>query len=240
MQSAEPLKLVKYPLVALLLLAGAAVAATVSDEAPHFLLALAATAEVRLRELETRIDGQFQGYIPRTREAFTIVTAARDGGRLYTPLSAAGDGDVMVVTVGGRRHRITFDGALRDIVVRGTFDDRPWCAQIERAGLGWHITHDGVVESVRVLAPRDAELLALIPVKPPPDLSKFLLSPMPGLLVDIPVLSGQTVKAGERLAVIQAMKMENILFAQQDQVVGEIAAKKGDSLAFGQVIMEFT
>ncbi len=214
--------------------------ASVSDETPHFLLALAATAEVSLRELAAGIDGQFQGYVSHAREAFTVVTAARDGGRLYTPLSAASDGDVMVVTIGGHRHRITFDGAPRDIVVRGTFDDRLWCAQIERVGLGWHITHDGVVEAVRVLAPRDAELLALIPVKPPPDLSKFLLSPMPGLLVDIPVLPGQTVKAGERLAVIQAMKMENILFAQQDQVVGEIAAKKGDSLAFGQVIMEFT
>jgi propionyl-CoA carboxylase alpha chain len=90
-----------------------------------------------------------------------------------------------------------------------------------------------------VLAPRAAQLQALMPIKAPPDMSRFLLSPMPGLLVDIAVKAGQAVRAGERLAVIEAMKMENVLLAQQDGVVAKIAATKGESLAVDQVIMEF-
>ena len=78
-----------------------------------------------------------------------------------------------------------------------------------------------------------------MPFKAPPDLSKFLLSPMPGLLVDVAVTPGQAVRAGEKLAVIEAMKMENILTAAQDGVVGQIKAAKGESLAVDQVIMEF-
>jgi propionyl-CoA carboxylase alpha chain len=90
-----------------------------------------------------------------------------------------------------------------------------------------------------VLSPRAAQLLELMPFKAPPDLSKVLLSPMPGLLVDVAVAPGQAVRAGERLAAIEAMKMENILFAAQDGVVAEVAAKKGDSLAVDQVIIRF-
>ncbi|TMH09408.1 MAG: biotin/lipoyl-binding protein, partial [Betaproteobacteria bacterium] len=79
----------------------------------------------------------------------------------------------------------------------------------------------------------------LMPFKAPPDLSKFLLSPMPGLLVDVAVQPGQQVRAGEKLAVIEAMKMENILLATQDCVVGEVVATKGESLAVDQVIITF-
>lgn len=78
-----------------------------------------------------------------------------------------------------------------------------------------------------------------MPYKAPPDLSRFLLSPMPGLLVDVAVQPGQKVQAGEKLAVIEAMKMENILFAAQDGVVNKIVAGKGESLAVDQVILEF-
>ena len=84
-----------------------------------------------------------------------------------------------------------------------------------------------------------AELMALMPHKPPPDLSRFLLSPMPGLLADVAVVAGQAVRAGEKLAVIEAMKMENILVAAQDGVVAKVVAGKGESLAVDQVILEF-
>ena len=92
---------------------------------------------------------------------------------------------------------------------------------------------------MRVLRPRAAELFALMPVKQAPDLSRFLLSPMPGLLVRVAVGDGQEVKAGEELAVIEAMKMENVLRAERDAIVGAVKAKAGDSLAVDQVILEF-
>jgi len=90
-----------------------------------------------------------------------------------------------------------------------------------------------------VLGTRTAELFKLMPYKAPPDMSRFLLSPMPGLLVDVAVQPGQKVQAGERLAVIEAMKMENVLFAVADGVVGKLLASKGESLAVDQAILEF-
>jgi propionyl-CoA carboxylase alpha chain len=78
-----------------------------------------------------------------------------------------------------------------------------------------------------------------MPFKAPPDMSRFLLSPMPGLLADIVVKPGQPVQAGERLAVIEAMKMENILTAAQDVTVAEVMAAKGESLAVDQPILRF-
>ena len=79
----------------------------------------------------------------------------------------------------------------------------------------------------------------LMPYKPPADMSRFVLSPMPGLLVEVAVTQGQKVQAGERVAVIEAMKMENVLFAAQDGVVKSVKATKGDSLSVDQVIVEF-
>ena len=90
-----------------------------------------------------------------------------------------------------------------------------------------------------VLSPRAAELLALMPHKVAPDLSKFLLSPMPGLLVEVAVKRGQEVKAGQRLATIEAMKMENILHAERDGVVEEQLANAGESVAVDQPILRF-
>jgi propionyl-CoA carboxylase alpha chain len=84
-----------------------------------------------------------------------------------------------------------------------------------------------------------AELHQLMPYKLPPDMSRFILSPMPGLLVDVAVTVGQKVLAGERVAVIEAMKMENVLFAAADGVVGKVLAAKGESLSVDQAIIEF-
>ena len=90
-----------------------------------------------------------------------------------------------------------------------------------------------------VMSKSAANLQKLMPFKAPPDLSKFLLSPMPGLLVNIAVKKGQKVQAGERLASIEAMKMENVLFASQDAEVLDILANQGESLAVDQPIIQF-
>ena len=87
--------------------------------------------------------------------------------------------------------------------------------------------------------PRTAELHKLMPYKAPPDMSRYVLSPMPGLLTQVAVQPGQKVQAGERVAVIEAMKMENILFASADGTVKAILAQPGESLAVDQPIVEF-
>ena len=161
------------------------------------------------------------------------------GKRTTTPATVQVSGDVYLVTLGGRPRRISIASALRDIATVGLVDGKPFQAQVERFGLAYRVSHGGAQADVRVLSPRAAELQALMPFKPPPDLSRFLLSPMPGLLVDVAVAPGQAVRAGERLAVIEAMKMENILVAQHDGSVAEVLAAKGESLSVDQPIVRF-
>ena len=170
---------------------------------------------------------------------FVVLETDADGRRTVTPASVRREGDAFAVVVAGRSYAIAFDGHLRDVAVHGTVNGAPFSAQIERLMLAYRVMHHGAQLEVRVLSPRAAQLNALMPFKAPPDLSKFLLSPMPGLLVEVAVQAGQTVRAGERLATIEAMKMENVLLATRDGVVAKVLAAKGESLAVDQVIMEF-
>ncbi len=149
------------------------------------------------------------------------------------------DGEATDVTIGAKTRRISFASPLASIAVEGSVDGAPFRAQVERVGPGLRVVHHGVRVDVRVLTPRAAELRALMPFKPPPDLSRFLLSPMPGLLVNVAVQPGQAVRAGERLAVIEAMKMENVVVAANDGVVARIVATPGESVAVDEVILEF-
>src|SRR6185369_12832679 len=147
------------------------------------------------------------------------------------------------VEVAGRRYEICTTWHLGGARIRGTVNGKPFIAQVERGlpgnRLAFRITHNGARLDAIVLSPRGAELHALMPYKAPPDMSRFLLSPMPGLLVDVAVQEGQKVQAGERLAVIEAMKMENVLFAAADGVVAKVLAGKGESLMVDQPIVEF-
>ena len=126
-----------------------------------------------------------------------------------------------------------------DLLWHGTVNGRPVTVQVRRDSPDYLLASAGVTARVRVMSRRIAELNALMPRKEPPDTSRMLLCPMPGLVVSINVAEGQEVKAGETLAVIEAMKMENVLRAERDLVVAKIDAAKGDSLAVDAVIMEF-
>ena len=211
----------------------------VAHEAPGFMLALAAVSHRRSRERAARLTGQRRHCEVRIREDFVIVLRDESGRRDEIPVTVRPIGSMFQVGIAGVNHEVSFEDNLRDIAVHGHFDGKAFCAQIERVGLGYRITHNGASLFAKVFAPRHAELEALMPFKAPPDLSKVLLSPMPGLLVDVSVQPGQVVRAGERLAAIEAMKMENILFASQDGVVSEVLARKGESLAVDQVILKF-
>ena len=214
-------------------------AASVTHDDPNFLLALAVATNRRLLERSAGISGQLPGHELQIGADFVVVQTDAAGLRTHTPASVRAEGPVLQVEVAGRAYPIRFKGDLRDIAMHGDVGGAPFCAQIERLMLAYRITHQGAQVVVRVLSPRAAELNALMPFKAPPDLSKFLLSPMPGLLVDVAVQAGQTVRAGEKLAVIEAMKMENILVASQDCVVSMVRADKGESLSVDQVILEF-
>jgi propionyl-CoA carboxylase alpha chain len=126
-----------------------------------------------------------------------------------------------------------------EAVWHGTVGGKDVSAQVRPLLNGIRIAWKGMAVVARPMLPRVAELDRLMPVKLPPDTSKMLLCPMPGLVVSVAVAEGQEVKAGETLAVVEAMKMENVLRAERDVTVGKINAKPGDSLAVDAVIMEF-
>lgn len=213
-------------------------AEAVPHDDPTFLRALAAVANRVHTQRAMRISGQLPGHEYRVGDEFVVVTSKGEV-RDEVPVTLRVQDKAFDVRAGGKHYRIEMHTPLRDIVIRGSCNGEPFCAQIERIGLAYRVSHNGTQIDAKVFTPRAAELNALMPFKAPPDLSKFLLSPMPGLLVDVAVAPGQTVRAGEKLAVIEAMKMENILLASQDCVVQEVAAKKGESLAVDQVIIKF-
>ncbi|MBM3505146.1 MAG: acetyl/propionyl/methylcrotonyl-CoA carboxylase subunit alpha [Alphaproteobacteria bacterium] len=126
-----------------------------------------------------------------------------------------------------------------EVLFEGSANGAPVAAQVDVLAEGVRLTLDGAVSSIVLRRARIADLAGYMPVKVPPDLSKFLLSPMPGLVVSIAVKDGQTVEAGEALAVIDAMKMENVLTAERRATIKAVKAKAGDSLAVDQVILEF-
>jgi propionyl-CoA carboxylase alpha chain len=213
--------------------------ATTPHPDPDFLLALAAATYRRGRARSAGISGQLPGHELQIGERFVVLHVDAAGHRTETPAQVRLEGREHVVTLGGRTRRFTFANPLRDIATHGLVDGRPFRAQVERLGLIYRVAHGGAQVELRVLSPRTAELHALMPFKPPPDLSRFLLSPMPGLLVDVAVSVGQAVRAGERLAVIEAMKMENILVAAHNGVIARVVAARGASLAVDEVILEF-
>ncbi len=213
-----------------------------AQDVPHedsdFLLALAAVAYRRYRERAVRITGQLPGHEVHIGEDFVVVVKGADGKHEHVPVRIRAEGAI-VVELRGKIYSIDGDWSFRGIRASGTCNGQSFTAQIERTGLWMGVAHNGRSIEAMVMSARASELLRVMPFKPPPDRSKFLLSPMPGLLVQVAVAAGQAVHAGERLAVIEAMKMENVLIAAQDGIVKEVLAPQGESLAVDQPILSF-
>jgi propionyl-CoA carboxylase alpha chain len=210
----------------------------VRHEDPDFLVALAAGIYRRYRDRAAGISGQMSGHHVRIGRDFVVVVKGEGGAHEHVPVHVEVNGHT-VVTVNGKRYELVKEWSFGTIRVTGTCNGRAFTAQVERGGLWYRIEHDGRRIEAMVMSARASELLRVMPFKPPADMSKFLLSPMPGLLVDLAVKPGESVQAGQRLAVIEAMKMENTLTAAQDGVVKDVLAKKGESLAVDQAIMSF-
>ena len=151
----------------------------------------------------------------------------------------SGSADTRIVIDAGKAFRAASDWQPGDPVWRGSVGRKRIAAQIRPRLNGVNIAWRGMSVDAFVMEPHVAKLERLMPTKAPADTSKFLLCPMPGLVVSIGVAVGQEVKAGETLAVVEAMKMENVLRAERDLTVARIKAKPGDSLAVDAVIMEF-
>ncbi len=143
------------------------------------------------------------------------------------------------VEYNGQNYAVVSDWELGQPLLHCTINGKAVCFQIEREGIWLNLYHSGNQTRAMVVTPRAAEMHSFMLEKEAPDLSRYLLSPMPGLLVKVSVQEGEEIKAGTELVVIEAMKMENVLRAEQDAVVSKINAGVGDSLTVDQVIMEF-
>ena len=218
---------------------------SVSHTDPDFLIALAAFVRRKSRERAASLSGQLPGYDVKVGQTYTVITLDAKGHHGYTQVEVddVGGRGTAVIKVNDKNYAIESHSRLNDIAIGGTVNGQAFVAQVERGSLKnplvLQIQHHGLRIEALVISPRMADLYRLMPYKPPADMSRFVLSPMPGLLVEVAVTQGQKVQAGERVAVIEAMKMENVLFAAQDGVVKSVQATKGDSLSVDQVIVEF-
>ena len=221
-----------------------------AEDVPHddhdFLAALAAFVRRKSRQRAANLSGQLPGYDVKVGQDYAVVELGQGGNNRYVQVHVdefVGKPGVAQITVDGKSYAIESNSRLNDIRIEGTCNGKPFTAQVERGTLknplALQVQHNGTRIEALVMSPRMAELHKLMPFKAPPDLSRFVLSPMPGLLVDVAVQPGQKVQAGERVAVIEAMKMENVLFAAQDGVVKKVVASKGESLTVDQMIVEF-
>jgi propionyl-CoA carboxylase alpha chain len=187
----------------------------------------------RRRQISGQIDGR--GFVREPQrvvlmgdEAYPVTISQRADG-LHVDFAASDDHD----------HVLESSWVPGEAVWSGLINSRPVHVQVRPVPGGYELGYRGLKVPVKVYSPREADLAKLMPKKTESDTGKKLLCPMPGLVVSIAVAVGQEVKAGETLAVVEAMKMENVLRAERDGTVKALHAKAGDSLAVDAVIMEF-
>ncbi|MCK6388520.1 MAG: biotin/lipoyl-binding protein, partial [Zoogloea sp.] len=213
-------------------------ASMVPHDDPALLVSVAAYVYRAFTDRSASISGQLQGHERLVGDHWMVIRLNKDGNENH-PVTARPIPGGYHVEYKGEQYELKSDWKLGESLFNGTCNGEPFTLQVERHKTKYSLFHWGTRADFMVMSARAAELLALMPEKLPPDLSKFLLSPMPGLLREVSVQVGQEVKAGEKLAVIEAMKMENILKAEQDCKVKKIVASAGDSLAVDEVIIEF-
>jgi propionyl-CoA carboxylase alpha chain len=197
--------------------------------------AVAAWIDHLLNERKRRISGQLATVRPVRFARERVVMLARE----RHDIEVEGEGTDIVIHLGGRSLPVASDWKPGEPVWQGIVDGKPVAAQVRSLLNGVMLYHAGTLAEARVYTRQEAELAALMPEKVAAGAGKALLCPMPGLVKSIAVSEGQEVKAGETLAVVEAMKMENVLRAERDGTVSKIVAKPGDSLAVDAVILEF-
>ncbi|MDP2108501.1 MAG: biotin/lipoyl-containing protein, partial [Rhodocyclaceae bacterium] len=190
-------------------------AAAVPHDDPTLLISVAAAMHRQYLARNAFISGQMPGH--EYKPGADFVVRLEDGTDHAVTVSAAPAGEAgWDVLFAGERYAIRSPWQFGQALYQGTLNGEHFCMQVERRGLKYRLFHWGTQADLLVMTARAAHLQSLMPHKAPPDTSKFLLSPMPGLLTQIAVNPGQEVKAGEVLARIEAMKMENVLKAERD------------------------
>jgi propionyl-CoA carboxylase alpha chain len=207
---------------------------TMNEQEWRTLVSVAASVHQRLHRREREISGRMAADPKRPLRDWVV----RQGNRSSTA-TLTSDADSADVVVDGMRVEVNAAWAPGGRFLRGMIDDNDVCVQVERIGVGYRLAMSGIVVELMVLSPRAAALYALMPVKESKASSRYLLAPMPGLLVSVAVQSGDQVEPGQELAVVEAMKMENVLRADVQRTVSSVLVSPGESVSADQPIMEF-
>jgi propionyl-CoA carboxylase alpha chain len=208
--------------------------ADVPHDEPAIIISVAAAMHRCYRDRAARIDGQLRGHERRVRDDWVAMMDNE-----YHPVNVVATEGGHDVEYDGRTYAVRSDWEFGQHLFNGSINGKQIFVQVEREMQTYRLFHGGSQTDIMLLNPRDAELMRYMPVKAPPDMSGYLLSPMPGLLVSLAVEEGDSIKAGDELAVLEAMKMENTLRAERDGVVAKINYEPGASLAVDDKIMEF-
>jgi propionyl-CoA carboxylase alpha chain len=209
-------------------------AADVPQEDPALPVVMAAVVNRRLADRAAKLSGQLPSHERRVGGEYVVVI-----GKQHHPVKVLAVAHGYEVNYAGHDYRVITDWKFGELLVRAEVNGREVCFQLDRVGVKYRLSYRGAQIDAWVHTPHAAELSTHMLEKVPPDLSKFLLSPMPGLLVRLAVKAGQEVKAGEELCVVEAMKMENSLRAVEDVKVKKVLTEQGQSLAVDQPILEF-
>ncbi len=201
---------------------------------PHVTVAVAAALHRAYEDRAACISGQVPGHSHRVAKEWVVVLDNEAYPVTVVPVQGGFD-----IQSGDKRMELRTHWYLGKVLMEAEINGQSYSFQVTRVDVRYRIIHSGTEAWALVVNPRVAELRHHIPDKPPPDTSKLLMSPMPGLLVSLAVDVGQAVKAGDQLCILEAMKMENVMRAEKDAVVAEIKAQPGDSLMVDQVILEF-
>ncbi len=190
----------------------------------------------RLQLARSRSDGSKLFAAP-VRDTFIVFM-----GELRRPVQLSGHDRTLEIVLTGEGRRLS----LGDVdwrpgrgLFKGVLDGRAFSLEVRPTSLGVLIRHRAARAQVLVMTPLAAELHERLPKKAAADTSKFIVSPMPGLVVSLTAEVGREVKAGEAVAVIEAMKMQNLIKAERDGVVKAVGVKAGDSVATDEVLVEF-
>jgi propionyl-CoA carboxylase alpha chain len=212
---------------------GFSAADVVPDDA-RAIPAVAAVVRLIQAERERTISGQSDKILPIPADWVVF-----DNGNEVALSIQRLDARSFEISVGGETLRLVTDWHIWEPIFRARLNRGDFSAQLDLAGIRTRITVQGRAAETLTIPANMAEAYRLMPEKAPPDMTRFLLSPMPGLLASLAVEEGQAVKVGEVLAVIEAMKMENVLRAERDGVISEIKARPGENLMVDQPILEF-